>query len=87
MVCYVDDQIKENQLMGHTARIGKMKNAYKILVEKPDGKRPLGGLHIHLMTTLKYINKHNVRVWTDSTIPIQDQWLAHVNTVINFRFP
>jgi hypothetical protein len=27
---------------GHVARIGKMRNAYSILVGKPEGKRPLG---------------------------------------------
>jgi hypothetical protein len=26
--------------MGHVACIGKMRNAYKILVRKPEGKRP-----------------------------------------------
>jgi hypothetical protein len=28
--------------MGHIARIGEMRNAYKIFVGKPEGKRPLG---------------------------------------------
>jgi len=27
---------------GHVARMGKMRNAYKTLVGKPEGKRPLG---------------------------------------------
>jgi hypothetical protein len=27
---------------GHVARMGKMRNAYNILVVKPEGKRPLG---------------------------------------------
>jgi hypothetical protein len=27
---------------GHVARMGEMRNAYKILVEKSEGKRPLG---------------------------------------------
>jgi hypothetical protein len=27
---------------GHVARIGKKRNAYRILVGKPEGKRPLG---------------------------------------------
>jgi hypothetical protein len=27
---------------GHITRMGKKKNAYRILVRKPDGKRPLG---------------------------------------------
>jgi hypothetical protein len=28
--------------MGHVACTGEMRNAYKILVGKPEGKRPLG---------------------------------------------
>jgi hypothetical protein len=27
---------------GHVARIGEKRNAYRILMEKPEGKRPLG---------------------------------------------
>jgi hypothetical protein len=27
---------------GHVARMGKKRNVYKLLVRKPDGKRPLG---------------------------------------------
>jgi hypothetical protein len=27
--------------MGHVAQVGEMRNAYKILVGKPDRKRPL----------------------------------------------
>jgi hypothetical protein len=27
---------------GHVARMGKNRNSYRILVEKPEGKRPLG---------------------------------------------
>jgi hypothetical protein len=27
---------------GHVAQIGEKRNAYRILVEKPEGKRPLG---------------------------------------------
>jgi hypothetical protein len=27
---------------GHVARMGENRNEYRILVEKPDGKRPLG---------------------------------------------
>jgi len=30
------------RLVRHVARMGYMRNAYKILVGKPEGKRPLG---------------------------------------------
>jgi hypothetical protein len=29
-------------LVGHAARMGETRNAYKIFVEKPEGKRQLG---------------------------------------------
>jgi hypothetical protein len=32
-----------------------MRNAYKILVTKPEGKRPLGNLGLHGECTLKFI--------------------------------
>jgi hypothetical protein len=28
--------------IGHVARMGEKRNVYRILVEKPEGKRPLG---------------------------------------------
>jgi hypothetical protein len=31
-----------NEWAGHVARIGEKRNAYRILVGKPEGKRPLG---------------------------------------------
>jgi hypothetical protein len=36
------NQVKEDELAGHVARMGEMKNAYRTLVGKPEGKRPLG---------------------------------------------
>jgi hypothetical protein len=29
-------------LVGHVAQMGEKRNAYRLLVEKPEGKRPLG---------------------------------------------
>ena len=29
--------------VGHAAHMGKRRGAYRVLVEKPEGKRPLGG--------------------------------------------
>jgi hypothetical protein len=33
---------KRMRWAGHVARIGEKRNAYRILVRKPEGKRPLG---------------------------------------------
>jgi hypothetical protein len=32
---------------GHAARMGEKRNAYRLLVGKPDGKRPLGRPRCH----------------------------------------
>jgi hypothetical protein len=73
---------------GHVARIrGEKRKAYKILVRKPEGKRPLGrpgsrwedNIRIHL----REIGWGGV-YWIDLA---QDryQWRAFVNTVVNLR--
>jgi len=38
---------------GHVARIGEMRNAYKMLVGKPEGKRPLGNVGVDKRIILK----------------------------------
>jgi hypothetical protein len=39
-------EIKEDEIGGHVARIGEMKNEHSILVGKPERRRPLGNLGI-----------------------------------------
>jgi hypothetical protein len=34
--------VKRDEMGGHVARMGEKKNAYRILVSKPEGKIPLG---------------------------------------------
>jgi hypothetical protein len=41
--------------MGHLARMGEKRNAYRILVGKPEGKRPLGRLDVGDRIILKWI--------------------------------
>jgi hypothetical protein len=38
---------------GHVARMGKTRNAYRILVGKPEGKRPLGRLRRRWVENIK----------------------------------
>ena len=40
--CCSDDQIEKNEMGRTLARIGKRKGVYRVLVGKPEGKRPLG---------------------------------------------
>jgi hypothetical protein len=42
---YIVRVIKSKRIRwtGHIARMGEMRNAYKIFIGKPEGKRPCGG--------------------------------------------
>ena len=40
---YSGGQINRMRWVGHAAHMGKRRGAYRVLVEKPEGKRPLGG--------------------------------------------
>jgi hypothetical protein len=72
---------------GHVARTGAKRNAYRILVGKPEGKRPLG------RTTRRWVDniKMDLRKigwdgmdWIDLD-QYMDQWRVLVNTVLNLR--
>jgi hypothetical protein len=39
---YDSDEIKEDEMDGHAAHIGGMRNTYKVLVRNPERKRPVG---------------------------------------------
>jgi hypothetical protein len=45
LIVYVIDGIIKSRRMrwaGHVARMGETRNVYRLLVRKPEGKRPLG---------------------------------------------
>jgi hypothetical protein len=73
----------------HVARMGKMRNVYKILVGKPEGKRPLGRPRRRLMQNIK-MDLREVKWdgmnWIDLAQD-RDQQKALVNTVLNLRVP
>ena len=39
---YSADQIERNEMSGACGMYGERRSAYRILVDKPEGKRPLG---------------------------------------------
>jgi hypothetical protein len=72
---------------GHVARIGEKRDAYRLLVGNPEGKRPLG--------RPKHRWLDNIRMdlvevgWGDvdciSLAQDRDRWRALVNSVLNLR--
>jgi hypothetical protein len=75
--------------IGHVARMGKNRNAYRILVGKPEGKKPLGRPRRRWLDKVKMDHRETGLGdvdWIDLAQD-RDQWRALVNTVMNLRVP
>jgi hypothetical protein len=73
----------------HVARMGEGRGVYRILVRKPEGKRPLGRSRRRWEDNIKLDLRE---IGVDGTNWIQlahdrVQWRAFVNTVMNLRVP
>jgi hypothetical protein len=74
---------------GHVARMGEKRNAYRLLVGNPEGKRPLG------RPRRRWVD--NIRMdlgevgWSDvdsfGLAQDKNRWRAVVNSVLNLRVP
>jgi hypothetical protein len=74
---------------GHVARIGEKRNVYRLLVRKPEGKRPLGRPRPRWIDSIK-IDLLEIGVNVVDWIGLaQDRyrWKALVNSVMNLRVP
>jgi hypothetical protein len=74
---------------GHILLMGKMRNAYKIFVGKPNGKRPLGGRRRRWENNIKMDLTGMELESADWVHLTQDRgrWRALANTVMNFYVP
>jgi hypothetical protein len=69
--------------------MGEMRNAYMILVGKPEGKRTLGRRRRKWVDNMK-MNLRGIRWNGMDSIELaqdRDQWRAVVNTVMNLLVP
>jgi len=74
---------------GHVARIGEGRGVYRILVGKPEGKRPLGSPRSRWEDNIK-IDLEKVGCEDMDWIELaqdRDRWRALVNAVMNLRVP
>jgi hypothetical protein len=74
---------------GHVARMGAKRNAYRILVGNPEGKRRLGRPRRRWVDRIKMDVREIECDGIDWIVLTQnrDQWRALVNTVMNLRVP
>ena len=81
--------IKSKRWAGHVARMGERRGAYRGLVGKPEGKRPLGSPGHRWEDNIK-MNLQEVGCgdmdWFDLA-QHRDRWRTLVNAVMNLRVP
>ncbi|KAJ4436345.1 hypothetical protein ANN_18976 [Periplaneta americana] len=74
---------------GHEARMGESRNAYRVLVGRPEGKRSLGRPRRRWKDNIKMDLKkvgYNDRDWINLAQD-RDQWQAYMRVAMNLRLP
>jgi len=75
-----------NQLWaGHVARMGEEREVYRVLVGKPEGKRPLGRRRRRWVDNIRMM-RCGYMDWT-GLAQDRERWRTLVSVVQNFRVP
>jgi hypothetical protein len=82
-------KLRRMRWAGHVARKGEKRNTYRLLVRKPEGKRPLGRPRCRWVDNIR-IDLGEVG-WGDvdwiDLAQDRNRWRALVNLVLNLRVP
>ena len=81
--------VKRMSLAGHVTRMGENRGVHRVLVGKPEGKRPLGGPRHRWEVNIKMDLQEFGGGRGDwmGLAQDRDRWRALVGTVRNFRGP
>ena len=82
-------KIEKNEMSGHVARMGEGRGVYRVLVGKPEEKRPLGRPRRRWKDNIK-MDLQEVGGGCGDWMGLaqnRDMWRAFVSTVRNFRVP
>jgi len=74
---------------GHVARMGEGRGVYRVLVRKPEGRRPLGRPRRRCEDNIRmdlWEVGYGCVDWMD-LVQDRDRWRALVSAVMNLRFP
>jgi hypothetical protein len=84
-----NDQLKEDEMGRECSTNGEKRNAYRTLVGKPEGKRPLGRPKLRWVDIIKMDLREigwDGMDWSDLAQD-RDQWRALMDALMNLRFP
>jgi hypothetical protein len=82
-------KLRRMRWAGHVERMGKGRGVYRVMVEKPEGKRPLGRPRRRWEDNIKMDLQEVVGGCGDwmELAQDRDRWRALVSTVTNLRVP
>jgi len=76
------------EMGGHVAHMGERRGVYRVLVGKPEGKRPLGRPRRSWEDNIKTdLQEVGCGVWWLELAQDRDSWPALVNAVMYLRVP